>query len=184
MAKKIYIIIGSLCVLFLVAYAALVHISNSINRGMIFDSQTIEESKEVSAFHAEYQVESLSPFLSDSLSKYGFPHLDLSNLEYWVEQKWGARYEYLFFRKIYYAEGNRLLITDPASIGPQDQFYPSIKFAKKNTTEYNKHYSTGNRILRIEVDNIPQTIILGVFIQTGHGEEDTYIGDIVIKKKD
>ena len=177
--KKIYLFLLIAFSGFLILFVYLTHIGNSKRRGERV-SETIKKSVEVNAFKAAYELETMSPTLSDSLNKYGLPHVKLPSLEYWIERKWRIEPKYLFFEKVNILKKLRLLITDPTSLlknnGP-----PFIGFKLKNSSELSLSKGAGGAVCILNIDSIPERINLEVYIEVDN-TDDKYIGDITIKQ--
>jgi hypothetical protein len=181
MKRKYIVLIGLVCILLLAAIIYVINIGNSIKTGSPHVSETINESMNIKAFEAEYKIDSMSLFISDSLKKYDLAHINLSTLEYWIEKVWGVNYKYIFFEKINFSKKNRLLITDPTSLQIQDQVHPFIGFKIKNTSEYSGSNGMGGKVCLLNIDSIPSIIHLELYVTIDHSTEK-YIGDITLKK--
>jgi len=179
--KRSYIIIGLICILLLTAFIYVVNIGNSIKKGAPHISETIKESRDIKAFEAEYKINSIPPFVSDSLKKHGLSHVDLSSIEYWIEKVWGVDYNFIFFEKINYGKKRRLLITDPTSLQIQNQVHPFIGFKIKNTSEYTGNNGMGGKVCILDIDSVPPIINLEIYITIDHSMKK-YIGDVMLKK--
>lgn len=182
MKKKIYIISGIIGVLLLVGFIYVVNVGNSIKKGAPHISETINESKEIKAFVAEYKIDSLSLGLNDSLIKYGLGKVKLSDLEYWIEKVWGIDYKYIFLEEINYGKGFRLHITDPTSLKTQEQVFPFIGFKLKTPSQDSAKNGKGGSVCILNIDSIPESINLEIYLSLDHST-DKEIGNIILEKK-